>query len=167
MNDVTNEDAQRKLIGLLQDARIAMFTTMDESGQCISRPMTMQEVEFDGNLWFFASKDSRKVQHIQDEPQVGVTIDTGKSTWISMTGTAYIVEDMNKIQELWNPLLKAWFPDGPESPELVLIQFAADGAEYWDAPDSKVATLISLVKGAVTGKPADPGENETVDLEGH
>lgn len=163
-DEQTNESAHRKLIELLKDARIAMLTTMDELGQHISRPMTLQEVEFDGNLWFFASKDSRKVRHIQDEPQVGISIDNGKNTWISMTGTAYIVEDMSKIQELWNPLLKAWFPDGPETPELVLIQFAADGAEYWDAPDSKVATLISLVKGAVTGKPADPGENETVEL---
>lgn len=163
-DELTNENAHNKLIELLAEARIAMLTTMDESGQHIGRPMTLQEVESDGSLWFFASRDSRKVRHIQDEPQVGITIDNGKNTWVSMTGTAYVVEDKTKILELWNPLLKAWFPDGPESPELILIQFQADGAEYWDAPDSKVATLISLVKGAVTGKPADPGDNEKIAL---
>lgn len=165
MNDQTPQEARGQLLELIKDNRIAMVTTMTQDGQHIGRPMAVQQVEPNGDLWFFTSKSSRKAQHIQANPQVGVTFSDNKDgTWISVSGNAVLVEDKAKAEELWNPLLKAWFSDGVESPDLVLLKVQSEGAEYWDSPSSKVVTLFSMVKGAVTGKSADPGQNSTVDL---
>ena len=50
----------RRLAELIKDARFAMLTTVAPDGSLRSRPMATQEVEFDGDLWFFAYDDSDK-----------------------------------------------------------------------------------------------------------
>lgn len=162
---MTTEESQEKLIELIKSERVCMLTTVDENGDFCARPMGMQEVEFDGDLWFFTYANSRKVFHIMNDPKVGVSISNQKdSSWVSISGEAEVVDDMQKKEELWNPVLKAWFPDGLETPELTLIHVVATGAEFWDSPSSKIATMFSMAKGVITGKPADPGDNEQVEL---
>lgn len=160
-----NDEPQTKLVELIKAARICMLTTMDEQGNHIARPMSMQDVEFDGDLWFFTQSSSRKASHIRSNPDVGITFsDQKNNSWVSISGKAELIEDKTKAEELWNPILKSWFPDGADSPELILIKISAEGAEYWDSPSSKAVVLISMIKGAITGEPADPGQNERVEL---
>src|SRR4051794_40677524 len=71
------------------------------------------------------------------------------SSWVSVAGNAEIVRDVAKAKELWNAGLDAWFPDGPETPGLVLVKVHADTAEYWDTPGGKVMTLLSYAKAKV------------------
>jgi general stress protein 26 len=152
-----------KVAELAKDIRVGMLTTIDEEGHFVSRPMAQQEVEFDGDLWFFAERDSRKVAHIAAQPLVSVTL-TSNDTWISLCGTARVVTDVAKAKELWNPYVEAWLPQGPEDPSVVLIEFSSDTAEYWDTPGGRVSSVLSFVKAKVTGERYDGGENETVRM---
>ncbi|QNK80305.1 pyridoxamine 5'-phosphate oxidase family protein [Nakamurella sp. PAMC28650] len=161
MTDLVTDAA--KVASLAKDIRITMLTTIDEEGHFISRPMAQQEVEFDGTLWFFAERASRKVGHIIANPRVGVTM-TSADTWISIFGTAEIIEDSAKAHELWNPWVEAWLPQGPDDPGVVLIEVTGIGAEYWDTPGGRIASAISFVKSKVTGQRYDGGENEKVEL---
>ena len=99
-------------------------------------------------------------------PQVNVSFSDDKQhAWVSLSGAAEQVTDKAKAEELWNPMLKAWFPEGLETPTLTLIKVHADTAEYWEsAHSSKVVTLLGYAKAAVTGKTPNAGENETVTL---
>ena len=157
------DDNARKVAELIKGNRIAMLTTTAPDGTLISRPMALQEVEFDGDLWFYAERTSRKVAHITGDPQVNVTVGSG-STWVSLTGTGAVVHDETKKKELWNAGVSAWFPDGPESHDLVLVRVEGDSAEYWDTPGGRVATLLSFAKAKATGQRYDGGENDTVTL---
>ena len=152
-----------KVAGLAKDIRIGMLTTVDSDGHFVSRPMAQQEVEFDGDLWFFAERGSRKVAHIAADPHVGLTL-TSDDTWISLDGDAEIVDDTAKAKELWNPWVEAWLPQGPEDPSIVLIKFNGHTAEYWDTPGGRIASVISFVKAKVTGERYDGGANEKVVL---
>ncbi len=156
------EDVQ-KVAELAKDIRIAMLTTVDEHGHFVSRPMAQQEVEFDGNLWFFSSKSARKVSHLSANPAVSVTL-SSRDVWISLSGTAEVVSDAAKAEELWNPMIEGWFPQGPHDDSVVLVKFTGDTAEYWDTPGGQVASVISFVKAKVTGERYEGGENETVTL---
>ena len=162
----THEEAVAKVAELVKDARIGMLTTTAADGKLVSRPMGLQQVEFDGDLWFFAEDDSDKVAEIVANPSVNVAFADAKgSSWTSLSGTAEIVHDRAKAQEFWNPLLNAWFPDGLETPNLGLIKVHADTAEYWDSPGNKVVRLLGIAKAAVKRDPdAFPGENATIDL---
>jgi len=152
-----------KVAGLLKDERIGLFTTIAPDGTLISRPMAMQEVEFDGDLWFFAERSSRKVAHITANPQVNVST-SGSSSWVSLTGHAVVIDDLEKKRQLWNTVVEAWFPDGPEDPDVVLLRVEAASAEYWDSPGGRLASVISFAKAKLTGQAYDAGENERVDL---
>ena len=58
----SKRDRLRKLI---KDIDIAMFTTTGEAGFPVSRPLSTQEAEFDGEvLWFFTRRSSPKVREI-------------------------------------------------------------------------------------------------------
>ncbi|MCW2810142.1 MAG: pyridoxamine 5-phosphate oxidase-related FMN-binding [Friedmanniella sp.] len=152
-----------KLTELARGINIAMFTTVDGEGHFVSRPMAQQEVEFDGDLWFFAERSSSAVAHIATHPHVGVTL-SSSDVWISIDGEAEVVEDVAKAKDLWNSWVEAWLPQGPEDPSVVLIKVNGHSAEYWDTPGGKVASVMSFVKSKVTGEAYDGGENKTVQL---
>jgi general stress protein 26 len=162
----TEQERRDKVKELVADAKICMLTTMTSDGRHVSRPMAVQDVEFDGDLWYFAYGDSDLVQQIAVHPQVNVAFSDSKhNNWISISGAAERVEDRAKAEELWSAPLKAWFPDGLDTPGLTLVKVHAETAEYWEAAhSSKVITLLGYAKAAVTGKTPDAGENETVRL---
>ena len=152
-----------KLIELTKDIKITMFTTIDAEGHFVSRPMAHHLVEPDGDLWFFAERDSRVVEQITANPHVGLTL-TSNDTWISIDGDAGVVEDQAKKNELWNSWVEAWLPQGPDDPNVVLIKVDAHTAEYWDTPGGTVASLLSFAKSKITGEPYQGTDRETVDL---
>lgn len=166
MNDQpTREEAIAKLGELTQDIDFAMLTTIEEDGSLRSRPMSTQKVEFDGNLWFFVGASSPKSQEIQRDPRVNVSYaQPDKQRYVSVSGTGELVRDHAKIEELWNPLYKAWFEKGLDDPDLALLKVRVEQAEYWDAPSSKFVALAGFVKAIATGRRAEIGENAKIDL---
>jgi general stress protein 26 len=159
-------EAIKKLRDLIKGINIAMLTTVDESdGTLRSRPMGTQQVEFDGDLWFFTRASAPKVGEVEREQQVNVSYaDAGHNRYVSVSGTAHLVRDRKKNQELWNPLFKAWFPEGLDDPDLALLRVAVEKAEYWDSPSGKLVALAGFVKAIATGAPIEGGENEKLEL---
>lgn len=155
------DDQLAKLVELTTDSRFCMLTTVDDTGALVSRPMTRQEVDLDVELWFIATRDSRKVAQIRANPTASVTV-SSDSSWVSLSGTAEVVDDTAKLTELWSTFAEAWIPDGPEDPNAILIRFDASTAEYWDSPGGRVASVLAFAKSKITGKPYDGGDNEVV-----
>lgn len=161
------EDIQ-KLAEMIKDIRVAMFTTAMPDGALRSRPMYTQEAEFDGELWFFTSRSSPKADEIQQDQQVNVSYaKPDDQLYVSVSGRAQVLRDEAKMKELYSPMVKAWFPDGLEDPDLALIRVQVEQAEYWDSPSSKMVQLFGLVKAVTTGhrlSPQEAGENEKINL---
>ncbi|SER94218.1 pyridoxamine 5'-phosphate oxidase family protein [Actinokineospora terrae] len=160
---MADHDPVRTLAKLAGGIRIGMLITRDEHDHLVGRPMAQQETEFDGDMWFFAERGSRKVAHITASPHVGLTL-TSSDTWISIDGRAVVVEDRMKARELWNAWVEAWLPQGPDDPSVVLIKVTPTTAEYWDTPGGKVASALSFLKSKATGERYEGGEHEVVDL---
>ena len=153
-----------KLNELINDIQFVMLTTMD-GGVLRSRPMQTQEFEFDGDLWFFTSLKTHKTEEIERDNRVNVAYAApDDNTYVSVSGTASIVQDKAKIEELWNPILKAWFPEGLDDPNLCLLKVSVEQAEYWDSPSSTIVQIAGFVKALVTGQSAKGGENEKITL---
>lgn len=161
-DDTTEQDRTKKVRDLIKDTRIAMLVSTDPEGRLVSKPMATQDVEFDGDVWFISERLSEKVRNITNNPQVNVAY-ASRDSWVSLSGRASVVDDNDKLAELWNTFTGAWLEGGPENPNNVLIKVTAESAEYWDTPGSKVTQVANLIKAKVTGKTFD-GDNETVDL---
>ena len=149
-------DARAKLWDLIKDIRFAMFTTRHDNGHLHSRPMTTQNsaLDEDRNLWFFMSRKGEPVADIGVDATVNVTYaDPADDSYVSVSGSAAVVEDMAKKQQLWSKLAAAWFPGGAADPDLALVCVTISHANYWDVEESKIVQLYHMAKAAFTGKP--------------
>ncbi len=163
---LTQDERLRKLREIVKAVDICMLTTVDERGDLRSRPMSNnREIEFDGDLWFFTYGSSHKVDEVGRVPKVCASFaDVDAQQYASLTGRAEVVRDRAKIEELWQPQLKAWFPEGVETPDIALLKVTVERAEYWDGSQSIVAHAVSLISALATGRPAELGENEKLEL---
>ncbi len=163
-----NAEARKHLWDLISDIRFAMLTTRHGNGHLHSRPVTTQNssVEEDTSLWFFMSRKGEPVADLIAEPTVNVAYaDPGKDRYVSVSGTALVVEDMAKKKQLWSKLAEAWFPAGVTDPDLALVQVQIVHANYWDVKESKLTQLFHMAKAAVTGKPpTELGEHAKIDM---
>lgn len=163
---IDHNEELKKLRELVKDIDTGMLTTVNEDGSLHSRPMsTNGQIEPDGSVWFFTYASSHKVTEVEQHQQVNVSFAApSKQRYVSLSGTAQLVQDRNKIEELWKPELQAWFPKGLDEPDIALLKVNVEKAEYWDAPSSFVAHTIGLVKAITTGEKASSGENEKIEL---
>ncbi len=161
-------ESHEKLWGMIKDIRFAMFTTRHGNGHLHSRPMTTQNSSLDdtGTLWFFMSRNSEPAKDLAAEPMVNVAYaDTGDDCYVSVSGTAAVVEDAARKHALWSKLSGAWFPEGPDDPDLALVAVRITHADYWDVKESKMVQLWEMAKAAITGKPpVDLGERGQVRM---
>jgi general stress protein 26 len=158
------QESIAKLKDLIESIDFAMLTTVN-GGQLRSRPMSTQKFELDGDLWFFTSDQTHKIEEIEQDSRVNVAYSKPEdNVYVSVSGRAELVKDKKKIEELWNPILKAWFPEGLDDPTLALLKISVEEAEYWDSPNSKIVQLYGFVKAIVTGEAAKGGDHGKVSL---
>ena len=166
MNDTTEK--RELLWKLIKNIKFAMFTTRHGNGHLHARPMTTQNkgLEADESLWFFMSKSGDPVADLKADPVVNVVYaDPSEDTYVSVSGSAAMIEDAAKKEQLWSKMAEAWFPGGPTDPDLALVQVQIVHANYWDVKDSKLVQLYEMAKAVVTGKPpADLGEHGEVRM---
>jgi general stress protein 26 len=152
-------DQAEKLWSLIKHAKFAMLVTED-GPHLRGRPMAASQDSFDGTLWFFTRASSHKVTEVESHSRVCVTYaEPSAQDYVSFSGTAALVRDQAEIDQRWLPLLKAWFPDGKDDPEIALLKVSVEQAEYWDSPNSKVVQVFGYVKASLTGEPPKLGDN--------
>ena len=154
---------QRELVTeIMKDTRIAILTYVDELGRLVSMPMGTQDFEDPGTVHFITHADSDKMAAIAANPSVNVAYSSGKG-WVSLSGNAARNDDRALLEELWDPSASAFMDGGPEDPNSTLLTVTADSASYWESP-GKVATVVKMAKGVVTGDDRDLGDTGTVNL---
>jgi len=152
-NNMTREQMVAKVAELIKDINVAMMTTEAEDGLMHSRPMATQKTEFDGTLWFFTGLSTGKISEIDWNPEVNLSYsDGGANKYVSVSGTAEIVDDRAKKEELWSDIYKAWFPQGLDDPDLCLMKVEVTFAEYWDVPSGKMVQAFGFLKALATGE---------------
>src|SRR5690606_16812890 len=91
-----------------------------------SRPMSVQKVDDEGNLWFMSANDSHCNAEIGMDPYVRLYFQgSAHSDFMVLSGKATISEDRAKIKELWEPIMKTWFTEGENDPRISVIRVEA------------------------------------------
>lgn len=160
----TEQSAElKKIAEIISGIHFAMLTTAEPDGTLHSRPMTTQQVEFDGDLWFFTRADSPKVWEADQHRQVNVSFaDPGKGKYVSASGTATLCQDREKMQELWKPAYKIFFPQGLEDPEIALLKISVNRAEYWDSASTWIGRAFDFAKAYIKKDASELGEHAKV-----
>lgn len=148
--------AVAKLKALIERAPTCHFLTRLEHRPIPTRPMSTLEVDDEGMIWFLSSRSSEKDNDIIDDTYVQLLYSNpGDSAFLTVFGTATVVEDMAKKRKLFSPAAKAWFPGGPEDPDLSVVRVKPLQGYYWDTKHGKMLTLLGMAASALTGRQLD------------
>lgn len=153
--NLSRTEAINKLKELSEKIRVCMFATNLENLPIISRPMSLQECDDEGNLWFISSHASEKNMDIEKDNRVQLFfMDNGNYRYLSVYGKAFIYRDAATIEEKWTPMANAWF-DGKDDPNVSIIRVTPENTYYWDTKAGKVISFLSFAWAAITGKNTD------------
>jgi general stress protein 26 len=159
--NLQSEEALKKYKKLVEDIRVCMFITNNESEHEHTRPMYAIEVENDGTLWFFTDIRSIKVEEVATDRQVHLTFaHPGKDSYLDLRGTASVVTDRAKVKEKWSAVAKPWFPGGSDDPNAALLSVKPMRCYYWDNETGKMVHFFKMAAAAVTGKTSVAGSAE-------
>ena len=138
MSDLTLPELSKKMRKL----DFTMLTTISLEGGVSARPMSNNgDVDYDGDSYFFAYAQSRKILEIRADNNVGLTYTGavgmlgGPPLFVDVQGIASLIEDKAAFAEHWTSGLDRWFPQGVDTPGLVLIKVVGVRAHYWDGED--------------------------------
>jgi len=158
--------AIKKIMELTDKSPSCFFCTDIETGKpFITRPMSVQEVDDEGNLWFLSANDSHKNYEIKSDSKVQLLFQgSSYSDFLNLYGTATISEDKQKIKELWKPILKTWFTEGVDDPRISVIKVTPEEGYYWDTKHNMAIGLLKRVAGVIMGKTMDDSIEGYIDV---
>jgi general stress protein 26 len=150
-------EAIEKMKELTDDSSTCFFCTKITEGQSFStRPMSVQQIDDEGNCWFLSAVDSNKNAELLHDPSVQLLFQASSySDFLTLYGKAEVTTDKTKINELWKPILKAWFTEGENDPRISIIKVVPFEGYYWDTKHGKVVSMIKTAIGAMMGKTYD------------
>jgi general stress protein 26 len=150
-------DIRAKVYDILKSFSTAMFVTTGPSGRPEARPMHVARVEDEaGDIWFFTGRGATLVEEIKAETTVLLAFQNENSAYLSLRGKARLVEDRNRIKEMWKEPYRIWFPGGAEDPDVALVAVNPIDAEYWDNRGmNKLEYMFESAKAYIKGEKPD------------
>jgi general stress protein 26 len=156
--NLSDQKAQEKIKDLIEKAKkTCFFCTNIKSGEAFStRPMSVQKIDDDGTLWFLSAIDSHKNEHLLTDPSAQLLFKgSDYSDFLSIYGSAHVSRDEQKLEELWEPILKTWFTEGKDDPRITVIEFKPEHGYYWDTKHAQIVAFAKQMIGAAIGKTLD------------
>ncbi len=162
MGDVKNyshsKEAIKKIQDIANDINICMMCTNLSETPISTCPMATQKVDDRGDIWFLSAKNSNHNREIEQDPQVQLFYaHPGQFSFLSLFGTAEVLHDRQKIEEIWKDDAKIWFQEGKDDPNLTVVHFIPEEGYYWDTKSSKMVAFLKMAASLVTGKTMDDG----------
>lgn len=163
---LSGQEAVEKIRELAKKAGTCFFCTQIKQSVAIkTRPMAVQKIDDQGNLWFLSANDSHHNKEIAIDPFVQLFFQgSAHSDFLSIYGQASISEDKTRIDELWEPLLKTWFTEGKSDPRISVIKVVPSESYYWDNKHGNAIAFVKMVTGAVLGKTIDDSIEGTLKV---
>lgn len=147
---------------VLDDAGETFLTTRGADGHYHGRPMALRQGSIRTGLWFAANRESAKIHELETNHDCAVCAWKGNS-YVSISGTAEILDDHEIKMQMWDEAWRRWFPAGPTDANLVLIRVDPEHAEYVRAHNGGLRVLFSKAKrllGRIEEKAHEPEKHE-------
>ncbi len=159
-----NQEAIEKLHDLTHE-KICMFCTHDAKGELKARPMSTNKTDGYGNIWFLSDRLSELNDQIIANSKVDLLYtNTKDNSYCSIKGYAEVSREQGLINELWNPIAKAWFKEGKEDPRISVIKVIPEDAHYWDNKSNKFVSFLKIAASALTGANLNDGRDGDIKV---
>ncbi|OJU27914.1 MAG: hypothetical protein BGN92_08020 [Sphingobacteriales bacterium 41-5] len=132
---------------LAEEIRICAFCTNLGEQPFAARPMIIQEVDDNGDIWFLSSEVSDKNIEVKMDDKVQLLFcDIRSSQYLSVYGSAYIYKEKKIIDAKSKHSVKAWIPEGTNDPNIALIRIIPEDAFYWNAETRANVHLLKKIR---------------------
>ena len=156
-------EAREQLFERLKKTPVAMVVTTGDDGNVRLRPLTTQEAEPTGILWFFIPAEGGVADDVRAHPEVILSYaEPGDNAYVALSGRASVVRDVERQKKLWSPIAGAWFHEGPTDPKLALLRVELERGEAWESTEGKVLEFLRMAKAAVTRTTPDHSHDHFV-----
>lgn len=163
--NVFSREAIEKLKELVNEIDVCMFCSAIDKGNLHTVPMSRQEVDDEGAIWFLLSAESDTCKNVKQDPTVQLLYaHVGDYNFVTVKGRAQISRDQERIDKYWNRFVEVWFEKGKEDPNIRVMKVTVDEAHYWDNKYNKFVTFLKLATSAVTGAKLDIGREGDIVL---
>ena len=131
-HDDSGDLSIKDIAKIMRKQDIAMFATRHGDDVAV-RPMSNnQDVEFDGDTYFFTTDDTLTVADIKAHPRVSCNYrDVDEDQFIALSGEATLHTDRDLQEKHWQEHMSQWFEDGLDTDGLTLIKVHAERVHYW------------------------------------
>ena len=155
--NLSGAEALAKIKELAEAAGSCFFCTQIETGKPFdTRPMAPELIDDKGAFWFLSADDSHKNKELEADPAAQLLFQGGKySDFLSLYGKCTISKDKQKIEELWDPMMKTWFTEGKDDPRITVLKFTPTDGYYWDTKHGMAVALVKRAYGAIRGETYD------------
>lgn len=164
--NLQRQEAIDKLRKLVDKIDIGMLCTfVPESDYPHAIPMSRQEVDENGDIWFLLSSESETHQNLQRNTRLSLLYaDVSNYNFLSINGTGEISRDKARIEKYWSNIVAAWFEQGREDPRIRVLKVTPEDAHYWDNKSNKLVTFLKVAASAVSGQQMDIGREGDLEL---
>jgi general stress protein 26 len=147
---------------LIDDIPVAMVVTHDGLGQHMrARPMAMRPARTESAIYFLTDVDAPKADEIRRNETVCLALaDNRNQKYVSITGQAEIIDDRDRVEEIWSVYDKAFWPD-KNDPRIRILRVTPESAEFWEGA-GMVVTAVKLVAAIASGERMNVGANEKI-----
>lgn len=154
--DLAGTVAINKVKEIAEAARTCFFSTRINN-ETSSRPMALQEVDDEGNLWFLSAVDSEKNKEIEEGAKVELYfMNHSKYEYVFVAGEASVSQDKALIEKYYSAFANAWF-EGKDDPNISVIKVIPSEGYYYETKDNKLIAMSRMLFAAITGKPVEDG----------
>jgi general stress protein 26 len=159
MKNAEDRNKVDEIWNLIKREHTAVLVSIRKDGSLDAILMGCVQSDFDGTLCFLTFKDNPRLHEIEENGHVLVCyVRPSRYEFVSMSGYARIVDDRARIRELWREGFSVWFPDGPDSPRIALIEIDVKTAKSWSKPASLLTYAYHYVKAKLTGRSPSPAQ---------
>ena len=124
---------------LVEEIKICMFCSNLNIIPLNSRPMSIHQVDDEGNIWFISSKESNKNFEIATDKRVQLFFTSmSDSHYLSVFGDVTIYKDKEEIDTIWNSIANAWFEESINDATVIIIKVTPTNVYHWDSNENKV-----------------------------
>jgi general stress protein 26 len=162
--EMSEKDSLNRIWDIVEKSNSCMLMTQFTGG-LRARPLEARPDRDAGLIFFVTDYHSDKENEIQARPEVGVVfIDSKDNAYLSITGRASVLRDLERTKAIWRKSDDVWWPGGPNDPKVCALQIEPIIGELWDGPRSRLVTYLEFAKAKLTGQEPNLGENRKVTV---
>ena len=145
------DELKTKFWKAFADSPFVFLERKEQPGDAVV--MTAQlDKDADSEIWFFTKRDHHLARM---GPAFCTFAGKGHEMFARFEGTLTEETSRERLEKQWSQIVEAWFPEGKDDPNLIMLRMDLGDAEIWDSDLGLYNNVKMLLGGDVREEAAE------------